>query len=132
MRLPQWPGKTKQAKVYAKRSQARPDPKAGVGGGPTRGVQKSVLRCLGLFGELEYLQRPKDIDVTLVLPPVVGASVRGMCSHPVARRGKEAGRVAQRIRSGWNGGGGGPYGAGLDRTTSSNGRLRVLRDRTAP
>jgi len=55
-----------------------------------------------------------------------------MCAHSVASRGNEAGRVAQRIRSGWNRGGGGPYGAGLDRTTSSNGRLRVRADRTAP
>ena len=55
-----------------------------------------------------------------------------MCSHSVASRENEAGRVAQRIRSGWNRGGGGPYGAGLDRTTSRNGRLGVRPDRTAP
>ena len=37
-----------------------------------------------------------------------------MWSHSVASRGNEAGRVAERIRSGWNRGGGGQYGAGLD------------------
>ena len=40
--------------------------------------------------------------------------LRVMCSHSVASRGNEAGRVAQRTRSGWNRGGGGQYGAGLD------------------
>jgi len=33
-------------------------PKQGSEGSDPGGVQKSVLRCLGLFGELEYSERP--------------------------------------------------------------------------